>query len=64
MQDGETYREKALHCLLAADRARDAEVRLLWLGLAQSYMTLADYADRRREHGPATLGDQDQDKDG
>ena len=59
MPDGENYREKALHCLLTADRARDPGVRLALLKLARNYVALADYLDK---HGTAHPGDQDQDK--
>jgi hypothetical protein len=59
MPDGENYREKALHCLMIADRARDPGVRLALLKLARNYVALADYLD---EHGTASLGDEDQDK--
>jgi hypothetical protein len=60
--DGETYRKKAQHCLLAADRARDPDVRLALQSLARSYATLADYLDR--QHGAAhSVDDQDSQKD-
>jgi len=59
--DGETYRKKALHCVLAADKARDPSVRLALQSLARNYMTLADYLDR--QHGAAHSVDQDRRKD-
>jgi hypothetical protein len=57
LPDGEKYREKAAHCLIAAHNAPDPSVRLTWLSLARNYMALADYLDR---HGTARPGDQDQ----
>jgi hypothetical protein len=56
--DGENYREKALHCLMTADKARDPGVRLAFLKLARNYVALADYLDK---HGRAHQGAQDQD---
>jgi hypothetical protein len=57
MSNLETYREKALKCVRAANEAHDSGERVELLGLASVYMALADYVDRRHEHG----GDQDQD---
>jgi hypothetical protein len=61
--DGENYREKALYCLMTADKARDQGVRLALLKLARNYVALADYLD---SHGTVHPGDQAQDnqKDG
>jgi hypothetical protein len=60
--EGENYRKKVLHCMLAADKARDPGVRLAWLSLARNYLALADYLDRQCELRTAHPGDQDQDK--
>ena len=43
MSNRETYRQKALHCLRAADRMRDSGERVALLSLASNYMTLANY---------------------
>ena len=51
------YRKLALRCLRAADKVRDSGVRLALLSLATKYKALADYADRRHEHGTAHPGD-------
>ena len=58
MPDGETYREKALHCLLTADKAHDPGVRLALLKLARNYVALADYLDK---YDTAHSDNQDQD---
>jgi hypothetical protein len=49
MSNLETYREKALKCLQAADETHDS-ARAELLGLASVYMALADYVDGRHEH--------------
>jgi hypothetical protein len=66
MSNLETYRDKALKCVHAADEAHNSGERVGLLGLASVYMALADYVDRRHEHPTAYRGDQDQDmqKDG
>ena len=56
--DGENYREKALDCLLTAEKTRDPGVRLALLKLARNYVALADYLD---EHRTAHPDDQDPD---
>jgi len=61
--DGETYRKKAMNCVLAADRVRDPHVRLALQSLARNYMRLADYLDHRGERGTAQSGNQDRQKD-
>jgi hypothetical protein len=61
MSNLETYRDKARECVHAADEAHDSRERVELLGLASVYMALADYVDRRHEHGTAHHGDQDQD---
>lgn len=43
MSKRETYRQKALHCLRAADRMRDSSERVALLSLASNYITLANY---------------------
>jgi hypothetical protein len=55
----ETYREKALKCMRAADEMRSSGERVELLGLASVYMALADYVDRGHEQGTAHGGDQD-----
>jgi len=64
--DGDTYRRKALDCVLTADKVRDPSVRLSLLSLAIDYVSLADYADQRHESGAANRGDKHLDikKDG
>jgi hypothetical protein len=59
MSNLETYRDKALKCAHAADEAHDSGERVELLGLASVYMALADFVDRRVEHGTAHRGDQD-----
>jgi len=61
MSNLETYREKALECVRAADAVHDSGERVELLGLASVYMALADYVDRGHEHGAAHRGDQYQD---
>jgi hypothetical protein len=51
MSNLETYQEKALKCMRAAGEAHDAGERVELLGLASVYTALADYVDRRHEHG-------------
>jgi hypothetical protein len=46
MSNLETYREKALECVRAADEVHDSGERVELLGLASVYMALADYVDR------------------
>jgi hypothetical protein len=53
MSNLETYHEKALKCVHAAGEAHDTRDRAVLLGLASVYMALADYVDRRHEHGTA-----------
>ena len=59
MSNLDTYREKALKCVHAADEAHHSGERAELLGLASVYMALADYVDRQHEHGTAHRGDQD-----
>jgi hypothetical protein len=61
MSNLETYREKALECVRAADAVHDSGERVELLGLASVYMALADYVDRGHEHGTAHRCNQDQD---
>jgi hypothetical protein len=46
MSNREAYRQKALHCLRAADKVHDSSERVALLSLASNYMTLADYVGR------------------
>jgi hypothetical protein len=48
MSNLETYREKALKCVYAADEVRSSSERAELFGLASAYMALADYVDRRQ----------------
>lgn len=50
MSNLETYREKALKCVHAADEAHRSSERIGLLGFAIVYMALADYDDGRHEH--------------
>ena len=43
MSNREAYRQKALHCLRAADKVHNSGERVALLSLASNYMTLADY---------------------
>jgi hypothetical protein len=61
MSNLETYREKALDCMRAADEVRGSRQRVELLGLASVYMALADYVDREHDRGTAHRGDQNQD---
>jgi hypothetical protein len=61
MSNLETYRDKALKCVHAADEVHDSGERVALLGLASVYMALADYVDRQHEQGTAHRGDQNQD---
>jgi hypothetical protein len=45
MPNLETYREKAVKCVRAADEAHNPGERVELLGLASVYMALADYVD-------------------
>jgi hypothetical protein len=58
MSNLETYREKALECVRAAEEIHGLRERVELLGLASVYMALADYVDPGREHGMAHRGDQ------
>jgi hypothetical protein len=58
MPNLETYREKALECVRAADEVHNSGERVELLGLASVYMALADYVDRGHEHGAANRDDQ------
>jgi hypothetical protein len=60
MSNREAYRQKALHCLRAADKVHDLAERIALLSLASNYMTLADYAGGH-EDGPAQRRDRDRD---
>src|SRR5260370_41619867 len=53
MSNREAYRQKALHCLRAADKVHNSGERVALLSLASNYMTLADYVaghDARTAH--------------
>ena len=60
MSDLETYREKALECVRAADEVHDSGERVELLGLASVYMALADYVDRVHVHDTAHHAGEDQ----
>jgi hypothetical protein len=59
MSNLETYREKALKCVYAADEVRGSSERAELFGLASVYMALADYVDHRHEHDSTHHADQD-----
>jgi hypothetical protein len=59
MPNLETYREKALECVRAADEVHNSSERVELLGLAGVYMALADYVDREHVHDTANRDDQD-----
>ena len=61
MSNLETYREKALKCVRAAEEIHGSRERVELLGLASVYMALADYVDRGHEHDATHRGDQCQD---
>ena len=61
MSNREAYRQKALHCLQAADRVRDSGERVALLSLASNYMMLADYVGGHEDNSPAHRGDRDRD---
>jgi hypothetical protein len=53
MSNLETYREKTLERVCAADEVHDSGDRVELLGLASAYRALADYVDHQHEHGTA-----------
>jgi hypothetical protein len=61
MSNREAYRQKALHCLRAADRVHDAVERVTLLSLASNYMTLADYVGGYEDDSTAHRDDRDRD---
>jgi hypothetical protein len=63
MSNREAYRQKALHCLRAADRVRDSGERVALLSVASNYMTLADYVGGHEDYGGARRGDRDMQND-
>jgi hypothetical protein len=63
MPNLETYREKALECMRAADEVRGSRQRVELLGLASVYKALADYVDRGHEHSTGRRDDEDIQKD-
>lgn len=62
MSNREAYRQKALHCLRAADKVHDSSERVALLSLASNYMTLADYAGRHDGPCGNLRGHQDHDR--
>ena len=61
MSNREAYRQKALHCLRAADKVHDSGERIALLSLASNYMTLADYVGGHEDSRAAHRGDRDRD---
>jgi len=53
----EAYRQKALHCLRAADQVHDSGERAALLSLASNYLRLADYVSGREDYRTAQGGD-------
>jgi hypothetical protein len=64
MTNREAYRQKALHCLRAADKVHDSGVRVVLLSLASNYMALADYVGGHECCRAAHRGDRDRDLQG
>ena len=62
MSNRETYRQKALHCLRAADKVHDSSERVVLLSLASNYMTLADYVGGHEASRMVHWGDRDCDR--
>ena len=61
MSNREAYRQKALHCLQAADKVHDSGERVALLSLASTYMTLADYVGGHEDCRTAQRGERDRD---
>jgi hypothetical protein len=61
MSNRETYRQKALRCLRAADKVQDSGERAVLLSLASNYLTLADYVGGHEDYRTAHRGDRDRD---
>jgi hypothetical protein len=61
MSNREAYRQKALHCLRAADKVHDSAERVALLSLASNYMTLADYVGGDEDCYTAHRRDRDRD---
>ena len=51
MSTRKEYRKKALACLRAAENMRDPAERVVMLGIARDYMSLADHIARRQDYG-------------
>jgi hypothetical protein len=64
MSNREAYRQKALHCLRAADKVRDSAERVALLSLASNFMMLADYVGGDEDCRTAHRGDRDRDTQG
>jgi len=62
MSNREAYRQKALHCLQAADKVHDSSERVVLLSLASNYMTLADYVGGHEASRKVHWGDRDCDR--
>lgn len=56
MSEPDTYQKKALACLEAGEHMRDSAERNIMIGIAQSYMKLADHVRAKRERGTAHRG--------
>ncbi len=63
MSNLETFRDKALECVRAADVVHDSGECVELLGLASVYMALADFVDHQHEHRTAHGQDQNMQKD-
>jgi len=48
------YREKAEECMRAAEKMRNPAERIEMLGIARSYLTLADHAGKSQVNSPQT----------
>jgi hypothetical protein len=53
MTTRQSYRDKALECIEAAELMRDPSERAAMLRIAADYMTLAKHVADRQEHGTA-----------
>jgi hypothetical protein len=64
MSNRDAYRQKALHCLRAADKMHGSGERVVLLSLASNYKRLADYVGGHEDCRGAHRGDRDCDTHG
>jgi hypothetical protein len=60
MTDPSAYLKKAQACADAAEAVRDPAERAALVQVSQCFILLADYVAKRREHGTAHRGDDQQ----